>query len=173
MNPENAGSLLWNTLLPALLSAAAPALLWALKKLGDYFKAKAAAADASMAEQKIFGALDQLDQIAAAVVTHLNTNVKEKLTTYLADGVLSEAEKADLKASAMSILTSEAGPKAFALLKASLGDAFELVVSGAIEKAVKAANKERLARAAQAGTDAAAKIQNLADAADLFSGGDK
>lgn len=162
---NNLGPLLWNTLLPALLSAAAPALTWALAKLGAWLKARATAVDASTAQQKVFGALDQLDTIAASVVAHLNADMKEKLAGYLADGVLSDVEKEDLKNSAMTILTSDAGPQALALLKSALGDAFELVVSGAIEKAVMAANKAKLAKAVQAGADAAAQVKTLADAA--------
>lgn len=160
--------LLWNTILPALLSALAPALLWLFAKIGSFFKAKAAEAGASATQTKIFTALDQLDTLASNTVAHLNAGVKDKLQSYLADGVLTDAEKEDLKASAMGTLTSEAGPEAVALLKSVLGDAFETFISGAIEKAVARANAEKLKTAAAAGAAAAAKITTLDDAAKVL-----
>jgi hypothetical protein len=157
-------SFLWSTILPAVLSAIAPAALWALKKAGDYFRAKADDTSTSAAARATFNALDQLDVLAKSVVEHFNTEVKEKMARYMADGMLSPEEAADLKASAMVVLTANAGP-AMTLLKNTLGSLFELVVSGAIEKAVKEANREKLENAAKAGEAAAAKVQSLADAA--------
>ena len=151
-------------MLPALLSALAPALLWLLKKVGDYFKTKAADTAAGGASSRLFDALGQLEIIAENTVAHLNGGVKEKLQTYLADGVLTDAEKEDLKNSAMTTLTSEAGPQVIGLLKSVLGDAFQAVVSGAIEKAVIKANESKIKVAADAGQAAAAKVKNLDDA---------
>lgn len=156
--------LLWNTILPALLSALAPALLWLFAKIGNYFKAKADAAKEGSAENRVFDALSQLETLASNTVAHLNSGVKEKLQTYLADGVLSDAEKEDLKNTAMATLTAESGPQAIALLKKVLGSAFEAVVSGAIEKAVKKANEDKLKAAAAAGKAAAEKVQTFEDA---------
>lgn len=162
--------LLWNTILPALLSALAPALLWLLTKVGAFFKAKAEAAKQGSAENKVFDALLQLETLASNTVAHLNGSLKEKLQGYLADGVLTEEEKAELKAAAMATLTSESGPEAIALLKKVLGSAFEAVISGAIEKAVAKANESKLQAAVNAGAVAAAKVKNLDDALKVISG---
>ncbi len=156
--------LLWNTILPALLSALAPALLWLFAKIGNFFKAKAEAAKVGSAENRVFDALAQLDTLASNTVAHLNVSMKKKMQSYLADGVLSEEEKVDLKTTAMATLTGESGPEAIALLKKVLGSAFEAVVSGAIEKAVAKSNAGKLQAAADAGQAAAAKVKNLDDA---------
>lgn len=161
---------LLNTLLPWLLTISAPALTWAFAKLGAYFKAKAAEANASALQIKAFSALEQLDVLAANVVSHLNADVKEKIAGFLADGTLSEEEKAELKALAMSALTSEAGPQALGILKGLLGDLFETVVSGAIEKAVLDSNKAKLEAVVSAGDAASKSVVTLNDAAALLSG---
>lgn len=124
------------TLLPVLASAISAGLLWALNRLSAYLKAKAAQAGANAIQAEAFGAFDQLDAIAAATVQHLNAEVKEKLT---GGGPLNDAQKAELKALAMNALTNEAGPQVVKVLRGLLGDLFETVVSGAIEKAVAAA----------------------------------
>lgn len=87
-------------------------------------------------------ALEQLDVMAQNTVAHLNAETRDKLVRYLADGVLTDEEKADLKATAMAQLTSDAGP-AMELLKVQCAGAFDTVVSGAIERAVQQANETK------------------------------
>ena len=161
---------LLNTLLPWLLTVSAPALAWAFAKLAAFLHAKATEANASALQIKTFSALEQLDVLAGQVVSHLNADVKEKIAGFLADGTLSDAEKAELKSMAMAALTSEAGPQALGILKGLLGDLFETVVSGAIEKAVLNSNKAKLETVQSAGEAASKSVVTLSDASAVLSG---
>lgn len=134
--------LFFEQILPALLTAAGACAVAALGTLAAYLRARAAAVGAASTGGKVLLALEQLDVMAQNTVAHLNAETKDKLVRYLADGVLTDAEKADLKATAMAQLTSDAGP-AMELLKKQFAGAFDTVVSGAIERAVQQANETK------------------------------
>lgn len=131
--------LFFQSILPALLTAAGACAVAALGTLAAFLRAKAAAVGASTMEGRMLLAGDQLNTMAAGVVAHLNADTKEKLVSYMEDGILTDEEKADLKATAMAQLTSDAGP-AMELLKKQFAGAFDTMVSGAIERAVQQAN---------------------------------
>jgi len=134
--PESPWLKILFTVLSAGIGLAAPAIAWAGAKLAQKLQAEATAVTATSAHRTFFSALAALDQLALSVVSHLNASVKDKLQTALADGVLTDVEKADLKSAAMLTLKTQAGPELLAFLQGQLGALFDVAVSGAIEKAV-------------------------------------
>jgi len=78
-----------------------------------------------------------ITEAARAAVLELDASLKPTLKAYLADGILSDEEKADLKARAMLILTTKLPPGILKTAGEVFGAAFVTTyLSGKIEQAV-------------------------------------
>lgn len=126
----------WQYIFPILLSAVGGVILW-LGKLGAAFiRGKVESLDQSTAAAKFAHAGEKLFTLALNVTADINTRLKPQLTAYMADGVLSDAEKAQLKEEAKKLLLSSIAPEMMVYLRGTLGGAFDSVISGVIERAV-------------------------------------
>lgn len=124
-------------LLPALV-ALATALTALAAKGAQYVHEKAK-------DSKLWGALDLVTATASTTVSELDASIKLKLPGYLEDGVLSDSEKADLKATALSVLKSKLPSSVLGILQLGLGNALDTVLGGKIEQAVLAQKTKVLA----------------------------
>lgn len=120
----------WTQLGPALLDLLGVALLAGIGFLATYLRAKAA-------ESKAARVGLVLTESARAVVLELDASLKPKLKAFLADGVLSDDEKAQLKAAALDLLKTKLPAGLLSTAGQVFGAAFvDTYLAGKVEQAV-------------------------------------
>lgn len=130
------------------------ALLAGLAFLANFLRTKAAESKAARVGLVI-------TESARAAVLELDATMKPKLKAYLADGVLSDEEKADLKKTAMELLKTKLPGGLLKTAAQVVGAGFlDTYLSGKVEEAVK--EKKVL--------EAQAAVKTLDDAAKVMKG---
>lgn len=114
---------------PALITVLGPLLIWALTALGGFLKAKAG-------ESKVFGVLSVVTEAASSVVAELNVTLKPQLQAALADGVLTDAEKKQLKDAALLVLKTKLPAATLASAQGMFGPMLDTWLGGLVERAV-------------------------------------
>lgn len=114
---------------PALITVLGPLAVWAIGQLGGFFKAKAG-------ESKIFSVLSVVTDAAASVVAELNVTLKPQLQAALADGVLTQVEKDQLKAAALTVLKTKLPAATLASAQGMFGPMLDTWLGGLVERAV-------------------------------------
>lgn len=115
--------------LPLLLTGLGAVAIWAVGKLATWLHSKEQTS--KLARLGSFVA-----DYAASIVAELNATLRPQLASALADGVLTDAEKAQLKATALDALKNRLPPSIKALVDSLYGPAAETLLAGAIERAV-------------------------------------
>lgn len=127
----------WVSLSSSLVDVAVAVLVAALGMLTHYLRAKAAESGAARAGLVA-------TEAARAAVLQLDKTLKPQLAAATADGVLTDEEKAKLKAEAMRLMREQLAPDALKAVVGAFGAAFaETYLAGKIEQAV--AEKNALA----------------------------
>lgn len=134
-----------------------------LPALRGWLSAKAAESSAA----RVGLVLTESAQSAVAVV---DRELKPKLKAALADGVLTDTEKAELQQEALRILRANVAPQLLEQAKAHFGPLLEGYLKGLIERAV---THRRAEEAGAAATKAAATVTTATDAANVFEAGVK
>ena len=120
------------SVLPLLLTALGGALVWAVAQLASWLRSKAA-------ESKLARVGTVVADLAASVVAELNATLRPQLQAALADGQLTDVEKALLKATAVSVLKTKLPPAMQSLAASVFGSAVDTWLAGHVERAVTAA----------------------------------
>ncbi len=116
-------------ILPGLVTVGGPLILWALTALSGFLKAKAG-------ESKVFGVLSVVTEAANSVVAELNVTLKPQLQAALADGVLTDAEKKQLKDSALLVLKTKLPAATLGAAQGMFGPMLDTWLGGLVERAV-------------------------------------
>ena len=87
-------------------------------------------------ESKVAGAGLLLSEATRAAVLEIDTTLKPQLQAALADGVLTDAEKAKLKAAALELVKQRLPAAALASAKGVFGGFLDTYLSGKVEQAV-------------------------------------
>lgn len=125
---------------PSLMDLLTAAAIAGIGLLAAFLRAKAA-------ESKVAKVSLVVTEAARAAVLELDATIKPKLKAYLADGVLSDAEKAELKAMAMDLLKTKL-PGGLLTTAGSVFGAFtETYLAGKVEQAVAEKNSVQAAAA--------------------------
>jgi hypothetical protein len=104
-----------------------------------------------------------ITEAARAAVLELDATIKPKLKEYLADGVLSDFEKADLKARALEILKTKLPAGVLSTAATVFGAAFlDTYLGGKIEQAVSEKNAVQAAGEPAPKLEAGTKVEPLA-----------
>jgi hypothetical protein len=152
--PPTPAPSVWAQVAPALTDLVGVALLGALGFLANYLRSK-------QAESKAARVGLVVTEAATAAVHEIDATIKPKLKAYLADGVLSEEEKADLKKTALDLLKTKLPGGLLKTAAEVVGAGFlDTYLSGKVEEAVK--EKKVL--------EAQAAVKTLDDAANVFKG---
>jgi hypothetical protein len=114
---------------PALITVLGPLAIWALSALAGFLKAKSS-------ESKVFGVLSVVTEAANSVVAELNATLKPQLQAALADGVLTQAEKDQLKAAALTVLKTKLPAATLASAQGMFGPMLDTWLGGLVERAV-------------------------------------
>lgn len=114
---------------PALITVLGPLAIWAIGQLGAFFKTKSA-------ESKVFSVLSVVTDAAASVVAELNVTLKPQLQAALADGVLTDAEKKQLKDAALLVLKTKLPAATLASAQGMFGPLLDTWLGGLVERAV-------------------------------------
>lgn len=114
---------------PALVTVLGPLAIWALGQLAAFLKAKAG-------ESKVFSVLSVVTDAAASVVAELNVTLKPQLQAALADGVLTDDEKRQLKKAALDILKHKLPAATLASAQGMFGPLLDTWLGGLVERAV-------------------------------------
>lgn len=117
--------------LPALVTVLGPLLVLALGQLAAFLRAKAG-------ESKAAGVALVFTEAAHSVVAELEVTLKPKLQAALADGVLTQAEKDELKKAALDALKTRLPATALQSASAVFGPMLDTWMGGLIERAVSA-----------------------------------
>lgn len=104
-------------------------------------------------------------EAAASAVAVVDRDMKPKVMAALADGVLTDKEKAELRDEALRILRVNVAPEVWNQAKASFGPLLEGWLKGLIERAV---TERRTQTAGAAGQAAAGEVKTATDAANAF-----
>lgn len=135
MNPEQQ-SQLWTLFIqhlgPVVFTGLAGLLGWVLTNLAKYLQARAEGSKFMLVGAK-------LTTIAESVVADLNATLAEPLKEAAKDGVLTKAERLDLRDKALNRLKQQAGERGLVEAKALLGVAapqLDAHLNGLIELAV-------------------------------------
>lgn len=104
-------------------------LVWALKKLVDYLGAKSAESKGALVGLKLATA-------AQSVVADLNSTLRPQLEAALADGVLTDAEKKQLKDAALTALKTKLPAELMGAASGIFGAFLDTHLSGLVEQAV-------------------------------------
>ena len=107
---------------------------------------------------KVAAALEEFLICIDHAVAHVNSDIRPKLSSSMADGSLSTAEATQLKDTAIDIAKSQLLPETLVVVKEHLGPGFSTWVSGAVETALsaqQATTAEKQANAAVAVTETA------------------
>lgn len=116
---------------PALVTVLGPLLVLALGQLAAYLRAKAG-------ESKAAGVALVFTEAAHSVVAELEVTLKPKLQAALADGVLTQAEKDELKRAALDALKTRLPATALQSAGAIFGPMLDTWLGGLVERAVAA-----------------------------------
>lgn len=116
-------------LVAPLLPVLGGLLAFALKKLSDYLMARSAESKGALVANKLVGA-------AQSVVAELNATLRPELEAALADGVLTEVEKAKLKEHALQLLKTKLPADLLAAASGIFGGFLDTYLGGLIERAV-------------------------------------
>jgi hypothetical protein len=104
-----------------------------------------------------------ITEAARAAVLELDATIKPKLKEYLSDGVLSDVEKADLKARALEILKTKLPAGVLSTAATVFGAAFlDTYLGGKIEQAVSEKNAVQAAGEPAPKPEAGTKVEPLA-----------
>jgi len=114
---------------PALITVLGPLVIWALSQLAAFLKAKSA-------ESKVLGVLSVVTEAANSVVAELNATLKPQLQAALADGVLTQAEKDQLKKAALDVLKTKLPAATLASAQGLFGPMLDTWLGGLVERAV-------------------------------------
>ena len=114
---------------PALITVLGPLAIWALGQLAVFLKAKSS-------ESKVFSVLSVVTDAAASVVAELNVTLKIQLQAALADGVLTDAEKKQLKDAALLVLKTKLPAATLASAQGMFGPMLDTWLGGLVERAV-------------------------------------
>lgn len=117
-------------------------LVFALKKLTEYLTAKSAESKGALVGAKLTGA-------AASAVAEINATLRPQLEAALADGKLTDTEKAALKAEALKLLKEKLPAELLGAASGIFGGFLDTYLGGLIEREV-LAQKATAAIAAQA-----------------------
>lgn len=104
-------------------------MLFALKKLADYLTEKGKESTAARIASKLIGA-------AESAVAEINTTLRPQLEAALADGVLTDVEKAQLKKAAMDLLMTKLPKELLSAAGGIFGDFLPTYLSGLLERAL-------------------------------------
>lgn len=104
-------------------------LVWALKKLVDYLNEKGKESAAARIGAKLTGA-------AASAVAEINATLRPKLEAALADGVLTDKEKAELKEAALQLLKTKLPGELLQAAGGIFGGFLDTYLGGLIERQV-------------------------------------
>lgn len=114
---------------PALVTVLGPLAIWALGQLAAFLRAKSS-------ESKVFGVLSVVTEAANSVVAELNVTLKPQLQAALADGVLTQAEKDQLKAAALAVLKTKLPSATLGAAQGMFGPMLDTWLGGLVERAV-------------------------------------
>lgn len=131
--PAQPAPSIWLQVLGGLASLVSVALVPLLGLLTAYLRSKAA-------ESKAARVGIVLNEAAIAAVHELDATLKPQLQAALADGVLTDAEKAQLKATAVELLKTKLPPALLSMAGDLFGAFTDTLVAGKIEQAVAAKN---------------------------------
>ena len=116
---------------PALVTVLGPLLVLALGQLAAFLRAKAG-------ESKAAGVALVFTEAAHSVVAELEVTLKPRLQAALADGVLTQAEKDELKKAALDALKTRLPATALQSASAVFGPMLDTWLGGLVERAVAA-----------------------------------
>ena len=116
---------------PALVTVLGPLLVLALGQLAAFLRAKAG-------ESKAAGVALVFTEAAHSVVAELEGTLKPRLQAALADGVLTQAEKDELKKAALDALKTRLPATALQSASAVFGPMLDTWLGGLVERAVSA-----------------------------------
>lgn len=119
----------WSMVFPLVLSVASSVAAWALAKWALYLGAKAKESRWALATSQLLG-------IVQHVVADAEVTLRPQFAQAMADGSLSAEEGAALKAEVMRIVRERVAPETMAFIRAQLGTAFDVILGGAVERAV-------------------------------------
>lgn len=114
-------------LVAPLLPVLGGLLVFALKRLTDYLNAKAAESKGSLVAAKLTGA-------AASAVAEINATLRPKLEAALADGVLTDAEKKELKEAALALLKTKLPGELLGAASGIFGGFLDTYLGGLVER---------------------------------------
>ena len=114
---------------PALITVLGPLAIYALQQLAAFLKAKGS-------ESKVLGVLSVVTEAAHSVVAELNATLKPQLQAALADGVLTDDEKRQLKKAALDILKHKLPAATLASAQGMFGPMLDTWLGGLVERAV-------------------------------------
>jgi hypothetical protein len=126
---------------PALVTVLGPLAIWALGQLAAFLRAKAS-------ESKVFGVLSVVTEAANSVVAELNVTLKPQLQAALADGVLTDAEKKQLKEAALVVLKTKLPAATLQSAQGLFGPMLDTWLGGLVERAVQEQKPRTLEEAA-------------------------
>lgn len=116
-------------ILSAAIALLSPLLLALIGKGVQYLHSKEK-------ESKLLFVTANLAELAKAAVLEVETTLKPKLVAALADGILTDAEKAELKKAAMDLLKQRAPATVLAAAQGIFGPLLEQMLSSKVEGAV-------------------------------------
>jgi hypothetical protein len=114
---------------PALVTVLGPLAIYALQQLAVFLRAKGS-------ESKVLGVLSVVTEAAHSVVAELNVTLKPQLQAALADGVLTDAEKKQLKEAALTVLKTKLPAATLASAQGLFGPMLDTWLGGLVERAV-------------------------------------
>lgn len=114
---------------PALVTVLGPLAIYALQQLAVFLKAKSS-------ESKVLGVLSVVTEAANSVVAELNATLKPQLQAALADGVLTDLEKKQLKDAALLVLKTKLPAATLASAQGLFGPMLDTWLGGLVERAV-------------------------------------
>lgn len=112
-----------------LLDLVAAAAVAGIAMLTHYLRSKAQ-------ESKVAGIGALLTEACRAAVLELDRSLKPKLQAALADGILTDKEKEELKVAALDVVKTRLPASALASAKGVFGDFLDTFLKGKIEQAV-------------------------------------
>lgn len=114
---------------PALITVLGPLIIYAGAQLAAFLKSKSS-------ESKVFGVLSVVTEAANSTVAELNATLKPQLQAALADGVLTDLEKKQLKDAALLVLKTKLPAATLASAQGLFGPMLDTWLGGLVERAV-------------------------------------